>query len=119
PYLFERFRQGDSSTTRQHEGLGLGLALVKYLTELHGGTVSAYSLGSGKGATFTVKLPLTIAQAPAVTEPGEHPTAALVARAVAPRPPSRSRRTDASRIACARFLRATACTCPSRCSPSS
>ena len=83
PYLFERFRQGDSSTTRQHEGLGLGLALVKYLTELHGGIVSAYSLGSGKGATFTVKLPLTIAQAPAVTEPGEHPTAALVARALA------------------------------------
>ena len=83
PYLFERFRQGDSSTTRQHEGLGLGLALVKYLTELHGGIVSAYSLGSGKGATFTVKLPLTIAQTPTATEPGEHPTAALVARALA------------------------------------
>jgi len=83
PFLFERFRQGDSSTTRQHEGLGLGLALVKYLTELHGGTVSAYSLGAGKGATFTVKLPLTIVQAAPETEPGERPTAARTARALA------------------------------------
>jgi len=83
PFLFERFRQGDSSTTRQHEGLGLGLALVKYLTELHGGTVSAHSLGAGKGATFTVKLPLTIVQAAPETEPGEHPTAARTERAPA------------------------------------
>jgi PAS domain S-box-containing protein len=83
PFLFERFRQGDSSTTRQHEGLGLGLALVKYLTELHGGTVSAHSLGAGKGATFTVKLPLTIVQAAPETEPGEHPTAARTMRAPA------------------------------------
>jgi PAS domain S-box-containing protein len=82
PFLFERFRQGDSSTTRQHEGLGLGLALVKYLAELHGGTVSAYSLGSGKGATFTVKLPLTIVQAAPETEPGEHPTATRRVRAL-------------------------------------
>jgi len=54
-------------------GLGLGLALVKYLTELHGGTVSAHSLGAGKGATFTVKLPLTIVQAAPETEPGSIP----------------------------------------------
>jgi len=78
PFLFERFRQGDSSTTRQHEGLGLGLALVKYLTELHGGTVSASSLGPGNGATFTVKLPLTIAQGAPEAEPREHPTAATL-----------------------------------------
>ncbi|OLB99305.1 MAG: hypothetical protein AUH30_05365 [Candidatus Rokubacteria bacterium 13_1_40CM_68_15] len=58
PYIFERFRQGDSSSTRAHGGLGLGLALVKHLTELHGGTVEADSLGEDKGATFTVKLPL-------------------------------------------------------------
>jgi PAS domain S-box-containing protein len=82
PFLFERFRQGDSSTTRQHEGLGLGLALVKYLTELHGGTVSAYSLGPGTGATFTVKLPLALAQAAPETEPGEHPTTALMVGAL-------------------------------------
>jgi signal transduction histidine kinase/ActR/RegA family two-component response regulator len=58
PHLFERFRQADSSSTRQHGGLGLGLALVKHLTELHGGTVSARSDGENHGATFTVTLPL-------------------------------------------------------------
>jgi len=58
PHVFERFRQGDSSSTRTHGGLGLGLALVKHLTELHGGTAEADSPGEGKGATFTVRLPL-------------------------------------------------------------
>jgi signal transduction histidine kinase len=57
PYVFERFRQGDGSSTRAHGGLGLGLALVRHLTELHGGRVMAVSPGPGQGATFTVTLP--------------------------------------------------------------
>jgi PAS domain S-box-containing protein len=58
PHVFERFRQADSSTTRAHGGLGLGLAIVRHLVEAHGGTVSADSAGSGKGSSFTVSLPL-------------------------------------------------------------
>ncbi len=57
PYVFERFRQEDSSSTRSFNGLGLGLAIVRHLVELHGGTVRADSEGEGRGATFTVKLP--------------------------------------------------------------
>jgi hypothetical protein len=60
PHVFDRFRQGDSSSTRAHRGLGLGLALVRHLVELHGGRVSAQSPGKGQGATFTVRLPLVI-----------------------------------------------------------
>jgi CheY-like chemotaxis protein len=58
PYVFDRFRQADSSITRSYGGLGLGLAVARHLTELHGGTVFAQSPGEGKGATFTVKLPI-------------------------------------------------------------
>ncbi|MEH2253367.1 hybrid sensor histidine kinase/response regulator [Nostoc sp.] len=58
PKVFERFRQADSTTTRSHNGLGLGLAIVRHLVELHKGTIFAQSLGTGEGATFTVKLPL-------------------------------------------------------------
>jgi signal transduction histidine kinase len=58
PFVFERFRQGDSSTTRTHGGLGIGLALVRHFVELHGGTVSARSDGEGTGSTFLVTLPL-------------------------------------------------------------
>jgi signal transduction histidine kinase/DNA-binding response OmpR family regulator len=89
PHVFERFHQADSTSTRQHAGLGLGLALVRHLVELHGGTVEASSGGEGQGSTFTVKLPVAIAR------PGEadearpsrgrgHPTAAIAAAARGP-----------------------------------
>jgi CheY-like chemotaxis protein/anti-sigma regulatory factor (Ser/Thr protein kinase) len=58
PYVFDRFRQADAKTTRRHGGLGLGLAIVRHLVEMHGGTVSAESPGEGQGSTFIVRLPL-------------------------------------------------------------
>jgi PAS domain S-box-containing protein len=60
PHIFERFRQGDASSRRQHGGLGLGLAIVKNLVDLHGGDIAVVSLGEGLGATFTVTLPRSI-----------------------------------------------------------
>ncbi len=72
PHLFDRFRQADSSTTRSHGGLGLGLSIVKHLVELHGGEVTATSEGVGRGATFTVWLP---ALAIAATAPHAGPVA--------------------------------------------
>jgi signal transduction histidine kinase/ActR/RegA family two-component response regulator len=71
PHVFERFRQADSTTTRAHSGVGLGLAIVRELIELHGGSVEAFSEGSGKGAEFVITLPAapateaTAAQTPA------------------------------------------------------
>jgi signal transduction histidine kinase len=62
PHVFEHFRQADSGPTRRHGGLGLGLAIVRSLTELHGGSVTAQSDGENKGATFTVRLPAPIRQ---------------------------------------------------------
>jgi CheY-like chemotaxis protein len=62
PYVFDRFRQADASTTRKRGGLGLGLAIVRYLVELHAGTMSAESEGLGRGAIFTVILPLADTQ---------------------------------------------------------
>jgi signal transduction histidine kinase/ActR/RegA family two-component response regulator len=58
PFVFDRLRQGDSAPTRSHGGLGLGLAIVRHLVELHGGEVHADSHGEGQGATFTIKLPV-------------------------------------------------------------
>ncbi len=58
PHVFDRFRQADSSSTRRYGGLGLGLALVRHLVELHGGAVNADSPGEGRGATFTIRLPV-------------------------------------------------------------
>ncbi len=80
PHVFERFQQADSSSTRTHKGLGLGLAIVRHLVELHGGNVRAASAGVGQGATFRVQLPVALAHpAPDPPRPGarprEHPTA--------------------------------------------
>ncbi|MFP5286518.1 MAG: ATP-binding protein, partial [Thermoanaerobaculia bacterium] len=62
PHVFDRFRQGDSSASRVHGGLGLGLAIVRHLVELHGGTVEARSPGPEQGSTFVVSLPLSVAR---------------------------------------------------------
>src|SRR5258705_8225007 len=58
PFVFDRFRQADSTSTRQHGGLGLGLAIARHLVEIHGGTIRAESGGENQGATFTIRLPL-------------------------------------------------------------
>jgi CheY-like chemotaxis protein len=68
PHVFEQFRQADSTTTRRHGGLGIGLAIVRRLVELHNGMCSAQSEGENKGATFTIELPLSL-EKPAVTPP--------------------------------------------------
>lgn len=80
PHVFDRFRQADASTTRRHGGLGLGLAIVRQLVELHGGTVRVKSPGIGQGSTFTISLPLTII----------HPEPAAQPQRRHPRSPARS-----------------------------
>ena len=88
PFVFDRFRQADSSTTRKFGGLGLGLAIVKHIVELHGGTVRAASAGEGRGATFTIQLPSAEAcDASARATPGREslastPRSVLVGRTV-------------------------------------
>jgi CheY-like chemotaxis protein len=86
PHVFERFRQAPDATTRRHSGLGIGLAIVRQLVELHGGTVHAASPGVGRGATFTVRLPMPAGEArvgPASGEPQiAASTAAPAARAL-------------------------------------
>jgi PAS domain S-box-containing protein len=79
PHVFERFRQADGSTTRTHGGLGLGLAIVRHLVELHGGLIAAENVSPGSGAIFTVKLPLPSSElslegAPAATRLGDEVT---------------------------------------------
>ncbi len=74
PLVFDRFSQRDSSSTRAHGGLGLGLAICKQLVELHAGSISVSSLGEGHGATFTVQLPISLIQA---EEEREHPSVEL------------------------------------------
>jgi CheY-like chemotaxis protein len=74
PFLFDRFEQHDASTTRTHTGLGLGLAIVRHIVEAHGGTVHAKSDGRGRGALFTVALPLMVARG-AEQPDRRHPTA--------------------------------------------
>ena len=79
PFIFDRFRQADSSSTRAHAGLGLGLALAKNFVELHGGTLTAHSDGAGKGATFVVSLPLAHSEGavPNAVPPPPAPAATL------------------------------------------
>jgi PAS domain S-box-containing protein len=73
PYVFERFRQGDAGTTRRTGGLGLGLAIVRHIVEMHGGTVHAASAGVDAGSTFRVQLPTMIVQPERLPTPREHP----------------------------------------------
>ena len=75
PFVFDRFRQADSSMTRKHGGLGLGLAIVRHIVELHGGTVRAVSAGEGHGATFLIRLPSADRALPSVQ--GATPSAPL------------------------------------------
>jgi PAS domain S-box-containing protein len=80
PYIFDRFRQADSSSTRRHTGLGLGLAIVRHISELHGGTVEALSDGPGQGATFRIKLPVSVAKTASLpqSEAAEHPAVPMI-----------------------------------------
>ncbi|HYG65850.1 MAG TPA: response regulator [Thermoanaerobaculia bacterium] len=91
PHVFDRFRQADASTARLHGGLGLGLAIVRHLVELHGGAVGAESQGEGRGATFIVRLPVLGVFSPAVPAAvGTAREALLEPEASLPAPPRSS-----------------------------
>jgi PAS domain S-box-containing protein len=92
PYVFDRFRQADQQITREHGGLGLGLSIVRHIVELHGGTIRAESEGEGRGATFTVNLPLSTVPEAGATDGGRSrenlaPAAAQPATAASPAAP--------------------------------
>lgn len=93
PYVFHRFRQADSSSKRKHGGLGLGLAIVRHLVELHGGTIEAESPGAGQGARFTVRLPIRTLTPMEQARPAGPPASAKTTPAMAP-----LRRLDGLRI---------------------
>jgi signal transduction histidine kinase/ActR/RegA family two-component response regulator len=82
PYVFDRFRQADASSARRYGGLGLGLALVKYLVELHGGTIEVVSEGEGSGATFNVTLPVRAVATP-LGEAGGAPVTVKISKELA------------------------------------
>jgi len=99
PHVFERFRQGDATKTRAHGGLGLGLAIVRHLVELHGGTVQATSAGVGRGSQFTVSLPIRATAAATSDDPPPSSVADEPSSASAPRSS-----TDANRLRGLRVL---------------
>jgi hypothetical protein len=85
---FDRFRQAEGGSRRQHSGLGLGLAIVRHLVELYGGTVRVDSPGEGQGATFTVRLPIMVVHAHEDQEVRVHPRAATKTALVLDRAPN-------------------------------
>ena len=111
PFVFDRFRQADASSTRKHGGLGLGLSIVKQLVELHGGAVSVQSAGAGKGSTFLLRLPLA-------TQPVTGTLPALASEKPVRKPSDRT--TDSTPISGMRVLWSTTsqthATCSSSCS---
>ncbi len=86
PYIFERFRQADGSTTRRHGGLGLGLAIVRHLVEMHNGTIEAHSEGKDRGTTFTINLPLNVDTDLAVLSPHTSSEPDVAIESECPRP---------------------------------
>jgi PAS domain S-box-containing protein len=88
PYVFDRFRQAEGGSRRQHSGLGLGLAIVRHLVELHGGAVTVDSPGEGQGATFTVRLPIMIVHSREDQADRVHPRAATKSALVLDRAPN-------------------------------